>query len=392
MTSTLKNQPLLWLAAVIVVLAAAAPAAAVTQTFETRVTGGDNNDAEENSLGVMNLGDAVLDLGGLYRKTGLRFTSVAIPKDAPITRAYIEFTTAGEDVANTGFTIEAEAHDNPAGFTEAVFNISSRPFYNQTVSWPVAYPWATLNEAHQTADVTALVQKLVNRSGWASGNAMVFVVSSGEDVFRKASSFNQDPAKAPKLHIEYAVNVVDVRVSQSMDDCTQVYYSPMSANVDNSGRMYFGSNYYYPVLRFRNVTIPQGAVINYASLKFVAQADSPTSSGYVRIYGEKRLNAPTFATGTGVSSPYYRKVNAAIPKTASYVQWAAHPNWVTGQEYTSYDIKNVVQEIIGQAGWDGSDKSMAFHLSPIGGGMTARYAWTFDGDPAKAPLLHIEYG
>ncbi|MCU0936650.1 MAG: PilC/PilY family type IV pilus protein, partial [Gammaproteobacteria bacterium] len=86
------------------------------------------------------------------------------------------------------------------------------------------------------------------------------------------------------------------------------------------------------------------------------------------------------------------KVNAAIPKTASYVQWAAHPNWVTGQEYTSYDIKNVVQEIIGQAGWDGSDKSMAFHLSPIGGGMTARYAWTFDGDPAKAPLLHIEYG
>ena len=274
------------------------------------------------------------------------------------------------------------AQDNPAVFTEAVFNISSRPFYNQTVSWPVNYPWATLNEAHQTADVTVLVQKLVNRCGWASGNAMVFVISSGEDVFRKASRGTQTRQGGQAAHRVRRERGRRAR-QPSMDDCTRSTTARWSANVDNSGRMFFGSNYYYPVLRFRNVNIPQGAVINYACLKFVAQADSPTTSGYTRIYGEKRLNPPTFATGTGVNSPYYRKVNAAVPKTASYVQWAAHPAWVTGQEYTSYDIKNVVQEIIGQTGWDGSDKSMAFHLSPIGGGMTARYAWTYDGDPPR---------
>src|SRR5512137_76153 len=178
MLSTLKTRTLLMVAAVLLLATAATPAAAITQIFETRVTGGDNNDAEEDSLGAVNLGDAVLELGGLYRKTGLRFTNITIPKDAPITRAYIEFTTAGADAANTSFTMEAEAQDNPAGFTEAVFNISSRHFYSQTVSWPMTYPWATLNEVHQSSDVTALVQKLVSRSGWVSGNAMVFVVSS----------------------------------------------------------------------------------------------------------------------------------------------------------------------------------------------------------------------
>jgi hypothetical protein len=42
-----------------------------------------------------------------------------------------------------------------------------------------------------------------------------------------------------------------------------------------------------------------------------------------------------------VNSPYYRKVYATPPKTASYTQWAAHPAWVTGQEYTSYLLREL---------------------------------------------------
>jgi hypothetical protein len=340
MISTLKTRTFLMVAAVLLLATAATPAAAITQIFEVQVNAGEN-DAEEDSAGAVVIGDATLEIGGLYRKVGLRFANITLAKNAPITRAYIEFTTADQDSTGTTFSIEAVAQDNPAVFANALFNVSARPVYSQAVDWVMNYAWSTVDQAHQSADITALVQKLVNRSGWASGNAMAFVISNGEDVFRKAKSWNADPAKAPKLHIEYAVNVVDVRVNASMDDCTQVYYSPANANVDNTGRMYFGSSYYYPVLRFRNVNIPQGAVVNYACLKFVAQADSPTASGYVRIYGEKRLNPPTFATGTGVNSPYYRKVYATPPKTASYTQWAAHPAWVTGQEYTSYLLREL---------------------------------------------------
>ena len=201
-------------------LFAPAPVSAVTQTFEIQVSASES-DAEEDSLGAVNLTDTTLDLGGLYRKVGLRFANITLQKNAPITRAYIEFSTAGQDSANTTFSIEAVAQDNPTVFTTGIFNISTLPVYSEAVNWVMNYAWVTTDEVHQSADITALVQKLVDRSGWASGNAMAFVISNGEDVFRKAKSWNADPAKAPKLHIEYAVNVVDVRVSASTDDIHQ---------------------------------------------------------------------------------------------------------------------------------------------------------------------------
>jgi len=258
----------LFLAATSMLVFAPAPASAVTQIFEVQVNASEN-DAEEHGDGDVTLTSTDLDLGGLYRKVGLRFANVTIQKNAPITRAYIEFTTAGQDSSSTTFTMEAVAQDNPAAFTTGDFNISVRPVYSQSVDWVMNYGWLTTDEVHQSADITVLVQKLVNRSGWASGNAMAFVISGGEDVFRKAKSWDANPSKAPKLHIEYAVNVVDVRVSASTDDINQ---SSIAAayTVTNGDNVILCGSYLYSGFRFQNVDIPQGAVINYACLKFVA--------------------------------------------------------------------------------------------------------------------------
>jgi type IV pilus assembly protein PilY1 len=365
---------------------------AVTQIFEVQVNAS-ANDAEEHGDGDVTLTSTDLDLGGLYRKVGLRFANVTIQKNAPITRAYIEFTTAGQDSASTTFTIEAVAQDNPAAFTTGDFNISVRPVYSQSVDWVMNYGWLTTNEVHQSADITALVQKLVNRSGWASGNAMAFVISGGEDVFRKAKSWDADPAKAPKLHIEYALNVVDVRVSASTDDVHQSS-TPTAYTVTNGDNVILNyGTYIYSGFRFQNVDIPQGAVINYACLKFVAKANYAATTGYMRLRGEKRLNPPTFSTtGSSADSVYKRATGTAVPQT-TYVQWSNNGAWTSGTEYTSADIKNIIQEIVGQTGWDTSTKSIAlnFYYSNLGGAQQ-RQVWSYNGDPTKAALLHIEYG
>ena len=185
-----------------------------------------------------------------------------------------------------------------------------------------------------------------------------------------------------------------MRVSASSDDLYQGYFGA-SATTYNGDTLQFGnSSYYYPGLRFKNVNIPQGAVINYACIKFTAKQDRPAETGYVRIQGEKRLSPPTFTTANTYADPsviYRRNNNTPVPKTV-YASWSGLPAWTAGQVYTSVDIKSVVQDIVGQTGWDSSDKSMVFHLGP-GGGTLTRYAWTFDNpDPNKAPLLHIEYG
>jgi hypothetical protein len=372
------------------------PAGAVERTFEARISGS-ANDAKEAPFGIMDLDESVLDLGGLYRRIGLRFTGVDVPKNAGIIRAYIEFTVAGSDSSNTTLTIEAQAADNPTEFTTTVMDIRNRVTYAASVDWYVNYAWQTEDAVHQSAELKDLVQKIVNRSGWSAGNAMVFVITCNEEIYRRAKSWDLDPNKAPKLHIDYTANIIEVPIVASSDDIYQYYYSPTPGGypIYNSHTFQMaGSTYNYPALRFQNVDIPQGSLINYACFKFTAKQDRVAETGYFRIYGEKRLNPPTFATGGSYNNPdfpYMRRNYSPPLKTTNYATWSGFPGWITDQVYSSVDIKTVVQEIVGQSGWDTSDKSMAFHLSPKGGTVT-RYAWGYDGDPAKAPVLYIEYG
>jgi hypothetical protein len=56
--------------------------------------------------------------------------------------------------------------------------------------------------AQRTPPLTAIVQEIVDLSGWASGNAMVFTIEgSGE---RVAESADGDPDGAPLLHVRFA--------------------------------------------------------------------------------------------------------------------------------------------------------------------------------------------
>lgn len=372
------------------------PVQAVEKTVEVRVSGS-ANDAEEDALGVVTLNDTTLEIGGSYRKLGLRFTNIQIPRNAGITRAYIEFTAAAVDAGDTVFTIEAQAADNPSEFAALPWNIHVRPTYTHSINWQMNYSWSTVDQVHQTADIKDLVQKLVNRSGWSSGNAMVFILTGNSAVLRRAASWDADPNKAPKLRIEYTANIIEVPISASTDDIYQYYYhtAPGGYPVYNSHTFQIGgSTFNYPALRFQNVDIPQGAVINYACIRFTSRQNQDTISAYYRIYGEKRLNPPTFATSgsaTNPDFPYRRRIYDPPAKTTNYATWSGFPAWVADQVYPSVDIKAVVQEIVGQPGWGTSDKSMVFRLSPMGGS-GSRLAWSFDGDPAKAPVLYVEFG
>ena len=122
-------------------------AQAITSITDVRVSAG-SHDAEESSLGVVLLTDTVLDLGGVNRLVGLRFANVQVPKNAPITRAYIEFTAAGADSADVTLQIEGEAQDSTTIFTAAPGNISARSVLPTKVDWPVTYAWTTTDQVH----------------------------------------------------------------------------------------------------------------------------------------------------------------------------------------------------------------------------------------------------
>lgn len=173
--------------------------------IDRRIAAG-SDDAEEQAGGGVNLtsGDIEMVHDGTDQTVGLRFTSVAIPRGAQITRAWIQFETDETPNVTTSLTLRGQASDNPGTFTTATRNVSSRTRTNASVSWsPVR--WAVVGEAgaaQRTPDLTPVIQEIVNRSGWSSGNALAIIVTgTGE---RVAAAFNGKPSGAALLHVEFA--------------------------------------------------------------------------------------------------------------------------------------------------------------------------------------------
>jgi uncharacterized repeat protein (TIGR01451 family) len=185
-----------------------------------------SDDAEEEGPDGVNLGP-----GGMYlistdlemtqdleapssgtQKVGMRFNNVGVPQGATISNAYITFRAIAPDSPNTNsgatsLTIRGQAADNPTTFTSTAYNISNRATTTASVAWSPA-AWTTGTD-YSTPDLKTVVQEIVNRSGWASGNSMVFIITGTGS--RSAESWNNtgetgtDGTNQPRLVIEYQV-------------------------------------------------------------------------------------------------------------------------------------------------------------------------------------------
>jgi len=74
----------------------------------------------------------------------------------------------------TSLTIQAQASDNAPTFTSTASNISSRTKTTASVPWTPA-AWNTVGESgpdQRTPNLAAVIQEVVRRPGWASGNAI----------------------------------------------------------------------------------------------------------------------------------------------------------------------------------------------------------------------------
>lgn len=205
------------------------------QIREVRVSA-NSDDAEESPAGNVLRASADLELvfdGGGNQTVGMRFTGVNVPPFATIVNAYVQWTANELNSEVTALTIEGESADNPTTFTTATNNISSRPRTAAAVSWSPP-PWTTIAAAtvnERTPNINAIIQELVNRSGWVSGNAMVMIVTgSGE---RVAEAYNGVPSAAPLLHIEYESTITNQPplVSAGPDQSVGL---PSSANLDGT--------------------------------------------------------------------------------------------------------------------------------------------------------------
>lgn len=382
--------------------------------FTTQIAAADDDQEEwiagpnqTKVVGSLDAGSSDLELGteaannGDPQVVGLRFTNLAIPKGALIKSAKIQFqvdnTNKNTDPCN--IWIKTQASANPLTFDPNIpFNISSRPTSTDSVNWAIpAGSWNAIgqNGADQlTSDLSSLVQTLVNRPDWTAGNAMAFLIRGSG--LREAESFDGLPAAAAKLIIDYIpVTTSTFQVSAAEDDLEEWIAGPGQTKIvgqidAGSSDLELGTeaaNNGDPQIvgvRFAGVTLPQGAIIQKAYLQFqVDNTNKNTDPCNIWIKAENSDNPVSYATTPfNISSRDYNQdsVNWAIPAGS----WNAIGQ--NGADQASTDIKSLVQALVNRTGWT-SGNAMAFSL--VGSGL--REAESFDGLPAAAPKLVVEY-
>ena len=202
-------------------------------TIEVRVSSS-SDDAEENidpakgNGSMESLTSSDLELGSEFdsdpdaegiQMAGIRFASVEIPVGATINSAFIQFTVDENDknAAEANFGIIGELALDPAAFSSAAGNISSRDSTSAAVPWLNVPSWTgqvgTAGPDQATPDISAIVQEIINQDGWASGNAMAFGIAPIDPATgdfdtaslanRTAESFDGSAGSAPLLSVDY---------------------------------------------------------------------------------------------------------------------------------------------------------------------------------------------
>ncbi len=142
---------------------------------------------------------------------GLRFTGINIPKDAVIVSARIRFT-ARLSYSGTYCNTRLSAYDadNALAFgTKENFDARWNNRTSARVNWDNIGGW-TAGLSYYSPQIVSVIQEIVGRQGWNSGNALNIFWEDFEDrsthvyqAMRCAHSTETYPSQAPVLEITW---------------------------------------------------------------------------------------------------------------------------------------------------------------------------------------------
>jgi hypothetical protein len=176
------------------------------QTLERRIATSSDDAEERLSDGRVSLTSSDLELvtdSADVQLVGVRFPGLAIPPGAAIQSAWIQLQTDETSSETTTLTVRAQKSANAAPFVSTAGSLSARTPTVAAVPWSPS-AWSVVGEAtatQRTPSLTALVQEVVSGPGWASGNAIAFLI--GGSGRRVAEAVDGSATGAPLLHVEY---------------------------------------------------------------------------------------------------------------------------------------------------------------------------------------------
>lgn len=158
--------------------------AAMAETFVAGIAV-ESDDSEQNvGTGAMSLSSSDLELRNLGNNdgyVGMRWTGVTIPQGSTIDSAKIQFQVDEADAAVAlTVTFRGEDIDDAPTFTTTTSNLSDRTETTASINWAIP-TWGTIGARgpdQLTSDLKTIVQEIVDRPGWVSGNDLVIMIKA----------------------------------------------------------------------------------------------------------------------------------------------------------------------------------------------------------------------
>jgi hypothetical protein len=183
------------------------PLAAAADTFGPVTVAASADDAQEQgTTNVINGTTIGASLDATTEWAGMRWQNVTIPQGATITAATLEVVPSATTEDEPIVTIYAEDADNCAAFTTTSNDIENRARTTGT-SWSSTNLGASGSSYHAAPDLANRVQTIVNRAGWASGQALCIIVQGGATSTRDLTieAYDLGPGtNPPRLTITYS--------------------------------------------------------------------------------------------------------------------------------------------------------------------------------------------
>jgi hypothetical protein len=206
----------------------------------TLQVGASANDGYWGDKGNFLNNDPTLYIGNFVgyenRNLFFRVTGVTVPKNATISAAKIQYRANAAGTSTSCNTrIHLNAADNATAPTSNA-DAESKATTTAYIDWTIG-TWAS-GTWYDSPDIKTAVQEIVNRSGWASGNAMMILHKnngSSSSSYRVASAYDNASIYAPKLVIEYTEGspIINITVNAVVATSTSALVNPSIQAIRN---------------------------------------------------------------------------------------------------------------------------------------------------------------
>jgi uncharacterized repeat protein (TIGR01451 family) len=182
--------------------------------------------------------------------SGFRFENVAIPPGSNIISAHLKFVADHPYINAVSTDFYGEASDNSLTFSESDLPLL-RPITSNFVNWSLSpeEPWINEFTIVSSPDLTPVLEEIVNRPNWQSGNAIAIIAKNVDSngVHRRVFSYERslthpDPETAYPARLFVTFEDIDISLLPNLEinkfgpgEYTSHQLITYTINVSNTG-------------------------------------------------------------------------------------------------------------------------------------------------------------